>query len=263
AQGNEDRSSLINHAQYEVARMYEHGIGVPQNKKLARQIYLQIAEYSGAARYKVATMYEQGDGVPKDLKKAAEYYANAYSSGWVKGTGSRVVAQIGLYAIDPAACKDPVDFAQQLRAEESGVTLPQTQRQLGQIYYDGKPLAQDFAKASEWFTKAALQNDPIAQYRLGQMWASGTHGPPNMEEAVLWYLKAARQGLADAQYKLGSAYFEGSGVSKDLIAAFVWLSAAAQNGFANAEELLADLRATMSAEEVEKAKQHPFLRNVK
>ena len=79
-------------------------------------------------------------------------------------------------------------------AEQAG--LPTAQIFLGDCYYYDK---RDYEKALHWYTKAAEQNDEIAQYKMGNMYYYG-YGvyKEDFLGAVQWYVKAAKQGYTKA-----------------------------------------------------------------
>ena len=68
---------------------------------------------------------------------------------------------------------------------------------LGLMYVNGQGVAQNYAKAFEWFSKAAAQGDASAQYNLGVMYANGQGIARNPALANEWYLKAANRGSRD------------------------------------------------------------------
>ncbi len=73
------------YAQYFLARMYERGEGVPQDRKAAAKWYRKAAEQGvNDAQFHLATMYENGDGVPKDMEYAYGWYSVAAHLGSAK-----------------------------------------------------------------------------------------------------------------------------------------------------------------------------------
>ena len=54
-----------------------------------------------------------------------------------------------------------------------------------------------------------------AQYNLGQCYYYGTGVLQDYKQAVYWYTKAAEQGYARAQYSLGVCNSNGDGVLED------------------------------------------------
>ena len=67
------------------------------------------------------------------------------------------------------------------------------------MYEQGRGVPQDYAKAVEWYRKAAEQNEPAAQYSLGLMYDQGTGVQRNLSEATRWYRLAAKNGDPDAK----------------------------------------------------------------
>ena len=76
----------------------------------------------------------------------------------------------------------------------------------------------------------AEQGDADAQFRLGQMYYLGWGVSQDYEEARKWYRKAADQGHAEAQLLLGVMYDNGWGVLNDNVTAHMWFSVASANG---------------------------------
>ncbi len=66
---------------------------------------------------------------------------------------------------------------------------------LGQAYYDGQGVPQNYAKAAEWYRKAAMQRYAVAQGKLGAMYYGGQGVPQNYAKAVKWIRKAAHAGI--------------------------------------------------------------------
>ena len=103
-------------------------------------------------------------------------------------------------------------------------------RNLGICYGQGKGVGLDYAKAFEWYTKAAEQGYAIAQSDLGWCYRFGKGVKTDNVKAVEWYTKAAKQGDAYSQCELGYCYSNGLGVSLDYAIAFEWYTKAAEQG---------------------------------
>lgn len=108
---------------------------------------------------------------------------------------------------------------------------------LADYYFEGENA--DFAKAAEWYMKAAQQNDPKGQYGLGYCYFLGAGIEPNLDEALVWFGRAAEQGSAQAQSYLGFLYMRGIGVQRDYDIAVQYLMPAAEAGDAEAQYSLA------------------------
>jgi len=109
------------------------------------------------------------------------------------------------------------------------------------------------AKSLPELTKAAEQNDAVAQNNLAVMYATGSGVKQDYAQAAKWYEKAAEQGYAIAQYNLAAMYEHGMGVARDPRAAAIWYQLAADQGDAWAQfnlgrlESAGDLKHTVSA----------------
>ncbi len=95
------------------------------------------------------------------------------------------------------------------------------------MHITGRGVPQDYARAVEWYRKAAEQGHTIAQSNLGFMYAIGLGVLQDYAEAVKWFRKAAEQGHAKAQYNLGWMYDKGKGVLQDYVQAHRWYNLAA------------------------------------
>jgi hypothetical protein len=97
--------------------------------------------------------------------------------------------------------QDPEKAAEDFRrSAEQG--LASSQAMLGMLYAQGNGVPKDFAKAVEWFQKAANQGDPLGCVGIGMACEKGVAGiPQDKQKAIEWYKKAgddpqAKQSLA-------------------------------------------------------------------
>ena len=104
------------------------------------------------------------------------------------------------------------------------------QFKLGNMYYDGQGVVQDYKESVKWFTKAAEQGESAAQYNLGLMYTNGEGVVQDYKESVKWYRLAAEQGDSLAQYNLGERFYNGKGVIQDYKEAVKWFRLAAERG---------------------------------
>lgn len=109
------------------------------------------------------------------------------------------------------------------------------QNDLGNRYFYGDKVEQDYRQAAKWYRKAAEQGNVDAQYHLGICYNDGLGVKKDSLKALEWYRKAADQGNASAQYYLGICYYIGSGVEQDYRQAAEWYQKAANNGDADAQ----------------------------
>lgn len=121
---------------------------------------------------------------------------------------------------------------------------PQTQFNLGIMYHTGQGVEQDDIEAFQWYQKAAEQGSPQAQFNLGSMYNAGEGVKQNDEEALKWTLEAAKQNIPQAQFNLGIIYEQGKGVVEDSIESFKWYYKAAKQGIPQAQFNLGNMYRT-------------------
>ena len=107
------------------------------------------------------------------------------------------------------------------------VVIPQSEPEVvlspEEMYAKGKEAAEShrYGDAIEWYTKAAEQDNVIAQYALGEIYSGwlpkenvrfdsdiegSQNWPPNYEEAIKWFLLGAEQGDLGCQLGLGKIF---------------------------------------------------------
>jgi uncharacterized protein len=123
---------------------------------------------------------------------------------------------------------EPNSFQKLINDANKGA--PNSQFELGIMYYEGNSVPQDFNEAAKWFTKASEQGYAPAQYNLGVIYESDL-GVQDYNEAVKWYTKAAQQGYTVAQFNLGAMFALGRGVVKDDVEAYKWILLAGMNDY--------------------------------
>jgi TPR repeat protein len=117
------------------------------------------------------------------------------------------------------------------------------QYSLGNIYFHGKGVAQDYPEALKWYLMAAEQGNVSAQVAAGAMYAKGRGTKQDYVKANRWFLSAANKGDATAQFNMGAAYDNGLGVQKDHAQAFKWFLRSAENGIAPAQLIVGTMYA--------------------
>lgn len=104
------------------------------------------------------------------------------------------------------------------------------QNSLGVMYHQGRGTPQDYRQAFEWYSKAAEQQHVLGMYNTAVMYRTGSGTPQNFSKAIEYFTRAAEQGDADAQVSLGQMYAAGQGVAQDYKKAYMWFDLAASNG---------------------------------
>jgi TPR repeat protein len=112
---------------------------------------------------------------------------------------------------------------------------------LGIAYQFGYGVPQDYAKAREWFEKAAAKDFAPAMYSIGVFFDNGYGVPQDYVKAREWYEKAAAKDNADSMNNLGMLFGNGYGVSQDYAKAREWYEEAAAKDNAGAMVNLGNL----------------------
>jgi TPR repeat protein/Flp pilus assembly protein TadD len=100
---------------------------------------------------------------------------------------------------------------------------------MGVAYVQSQP--PDFAKAAQYYRKAAAQNYALAITNLALLYQYGL-GVEKKDPARVFelYNQAAKLGEKGAEVTVGNSYYYGEGVSRDLVQAREWWRKAAQHG---------------------------------
>ena len=165
------------------------------------------------------------------------YKKGINTRGWamtgVRGKRFRVILLAATMLTLLATSSLPADIKTLRKQAEAGDA--KSQYSLGEAYYFGRGVTQDYAEAMKWYRMAGDHGYAAAQNNLGQMYKYGQGVPQDHAEAVKWYKKAAEKGDAQAQSNLGVAYFKGRGIPQDYAEAVKWTRKAAEQGVAIAQ----------------------------
>ena len=102
---------------------------------------------------------------------------------------------------------------------------------LGNLYYEGKDLDQDDAKALALYVAAAGHGDALGAYNAGLVYETSNE---DITQALNWYRRAAAGGDEGGMYKIAKAYELGRGVAADQAQAVAWMRKAAGAGSTDA-----------------------------
>lgn len=190
-------------AQFQLARAYLRGEGVPKDPGKAFELMKAAADHGDAeAIGGLGYFYSIGLVVPKDDEQAMDWFRKGAEKGSAKAQ-----LNYGNYLVD---AKVP-DYREMTRA---------------QMHEQGR----------QWIRKAADQGLPDAGLTYGRIFYFGDYGQPQDYQKALVYLKpAAESGIADAQNILGSIYQCGAGTPIDEVAAEHWYRKAALQGHSRAQ----------------------------
>ena len=194
-------------AQFNIGSLYENGNGVGQDYNEAKKWYQLAAEQGNASALNgLGYLSHRGLGETKDMAQAFSFYQQAAAK-------NDAVAQynLGAWYLEQKDASKAVHWL--------GISANQgnkkAQVDLGEMFYKGDLIFQDYAKAAKYWQMAAEQGDVLAQYRIGLMYADGTGVTKNLNEARKWLYMATLHGEADARVALDKLMLELERVTKD------------------------------------------------
>ena len=235
-QGNVD-------AQFWLGYAYDHGRGVEQDYKEAMKWYQKAAAQGNAsAQNNIGVLYYNGNGVKQDYEEALKWYRKAAAQGNADAQNMQNI--IGLHKAAAQGNAIAQNIIGLHKAAAQGDDDAQTS--IGDLYYNGNGVKQDYEEAMKWYRKAAAQGNAIAQNNIGKLYHWGRGVKQDYEEAMKWYQKAAAQGNAFAQNSIGNLYYNGNGVKQDYEEAMRWYQKAMEQGLSIAKENLARVREKIS-----------------
>jgi uncharacterized protein len=161
---------------------------------------------------------------------------------------------LGLLAVSGCG----VDELTQLRKDAERGNA-EAQRLLGDRYFSGTDVAQDYTESERLYLLSAQQGNLKAQRHLGFSYYSGTGMAQDYAKAVQWLRPVAETGNPEAQVLLGSCYFLGKGVQRDYAMAYAWCSTSINRQNANAKRVCELSMARMNDEQKEKARRLALL----
>ncbi len=123
-----------------------------------------------------------------------------------------LLVALALYA--PAQAQDPLmEIKVLLNAENYTSALPliedavargnvEAQYLLGDLYFYGDAVSQDYGQAKYWYSAAANMGHPAAAERMGDLYFSGEAWEKDHAQAVNFYQIASQNGSARARARL-------------------------------------------------------------
>ena len=246
----------------QIGMLYQYGEGVEQSYDKAIEWYQKILEAGDTdGWFLLGTVYEDLE----DYDKAVECYENQ-----IEGGGScQYFAFWGLAKAYQYGLGKEEDFPLALdyyhRAAGHGVV--QAMVALGEMYFNGQGVAEDYDIANYWFEKAlaADAEQPEALGHLGMAYYYGWGKAADLDKAREYLEKAVEAGEENVMFVLGRVYYDqedyenawryfqkaavdgneaqeeaedrlgdmyrfGEGVKKDLVKAVEWYKKGAEHG---------------------------------
>ena len=183
----------------------------------------------------VGVIYRDGAAVGRNELEASRWFRIASDLGDPQAAfelGALLLEGPGGVAKDPAGAKAQFERA-------AAKNHPGALYNLGVMALGGdKP---NYAKAAQYFLRAAEAGDDNANYSYGVMEREGKGVPQNVADSVRWLKRAADAGVIAGQVEYAIMLFNGVGVQKDEAGAVEILRIAAAKGNPIAQNRLAHL----------------------
>jgi TPR repeat protein len=209
---------------------YERG-----DYKTAHQIWLVLANRGDVdAQFNLAALYDNGLGVARNVKQAAHWYDRAAT----RNVGPAELVLAHILRRGEVGVPDNDQALRRLRSAAHRGSA-RAQFELGVAYDWGAGVTQNYATAAIWYEKAAAQGLAAAKYNLATLFDEGLGAPKDHAAALAWYREAARGGNIMAENNIGNLHENGLGVPQDYALAVAWYAKAAKRGLAIAQSNLA------------------------
>ncbi|NMA45083.1 MAG: sel1 repeat family protein [Lentisphaerae bacterium] len=192
----------------------------------------------GEAAHGLAQCYLFGQGTVEDCNKAAEWFAKAGEAGNFMAFTDLAILLLDnerVVGMTPQQIATWIKQARKLENVDAVDMFCNYAVRRGADYEWRKEVTEESCRlAVEWYSVAANADNVSAQVSLAQLYESGCCSTPDLALAEFWYSKAAiqNQRLADsgnpyAQRDLACLYENGKGVRQDDAMAKMWFKKAA------------------------------------
>ncbi len=206
-------------AKMRLSTMYRRGTGVKKDEHKAFLLAQEAAELDYApAQAALGAFYRDGMGVQKDPVQSDRWIEKAAENGHIM---AMVMSAQNLLKRkdDPQAGEKAEAYIERVRNEAS----PQEIYSIGYSYAHGLRLPRDTEKAMQWAQLGAEKGEVNAMYLLGECYWTQR----KFAKALEWFEKAAGKGLEAAQLQTGRIYRDGAeGVRPNPQKAVQWLAKA-------------------------------------
>ena len=158
---------------------YQDGVDAFDKKdfKAALKKLKPLAEKKHAkGQKKLGEMYGNGQGVSHDYKEAVKWLLKSAEQ---KNLAAQRLIRASYHKLHKEVAEQGDSYAQ---------------RFLGDSYYLGLGVTQDYAEAAKWYKKAAEQGDSVSQIILGAMYEKGKGISKDFVEAYKWFSISGETG---------------------------------------------------------------------
>ena len=198
----------------------------------AYNILKKLAEQGDAkSQNSLGNGYQHGFWGEIDLKQAKYWYQKAADQNYAGG-----IHNLGMLEFLQGNYKKALTYFE----KSAHLNNANSVNILGIYYSEGIIFPQDYKKALEYFNKALNidASNASAQFNVGQAYYYGDGVKQDYKIAFSWYIKSANQDYSLAQIQLAEMYFSGKGVDRDVAKAIEIIKPLAESGDSKAQENL-------------------------
>ena len=203
-----------------------------------------------AAYHNMGNLYRKGLGVPQDLGKAFELYKYAAERGHPEDQSN-----LGVMLLNGDGVKQDPGQARFWLEQAAAQNWADAINRLGLMALKGQAGDEDPVRAVALFERSANLGSRNGMVNLANAYRKGQGVAEDKARALELYENSARLGTRAAFIVLGSMYQSGEAGTVDPVKAAFWYTLASREGDATAMQALADIKATLSADQVMKLEQ--------
>ncbi len=258
-------------ANYYLGLMYEMGYGADEDYDKALEYFEKGAEFGDHySMFEIGNMYLLGYATGKsDYDTALEWftksaklgnefamydmglilegkgdYKNAYKSYLMAAANNYddAMTSIAYMYLNSMLSEEP-DYESALKWLNKAAELGNdyAMEKLGEMYYEGEGVEQDFSKAADYYEMLAEKGSATAfeYYVLGFLYHHALGRDKDINKAVEYLKTAADMGSSGASEELGGMYIKGDEVIQDLELAYYYYTKAVEGNEGSAQAYLA------------------------
>lgn len=213
-------------AQYELAKLFDAGMGVARDRARARSLYRRatvglIPSAAGGhadAQFILSAMYRKGLGVKRDPARAVSLLKAAARYGH-----PGAIYQLAIYNEWGVGMPRSEEVARHLYREAADKGSVKARIMLAARHMTGTGERRDDSQAIEFLEWAAKDATPAEQWAIAGWYSKKFFGELGKRAALRLTRKAAQRGHVEAQAHLAKLYRVGAaGVERNPVRAYVW-----------------------------------------
>lgn len=198
----------------------------------AYEIYKKLAEQGDAkSQNALGNGYQYGFWGDINLEKAKYWYSKAANQNY-----AGAIHNLGMLDFLQGNYKQALPFFEKSASMNNADSV----NILGVYYSENIVFNQDYKKALQYFYKAIDidSNNSSAQFNIGQAYYYGQGLEQDYKKAFVWLTKSANQDYSLAQIQLAEMYFSGKGINRDVAKSIEIIKPLAELGDPKAQENL-------------------------